>query len=54
MGGEVSYFVELENKTVIHAIDIVKLRTLKRGQKVWILIKPDYCALLPKENSQTQ
>lgn len=54
MGGEVSYFVELGNKTVIHAIDIVKLKTLKRGQKVWILIKPNYCALLPKENSPTQ
>ena len=52
MGGEVSYFVELENKTVIHAIDIAKLRPLQRGQKVWIQVKPNYCGLLPKENSQ--
>jgi len=52
MGGEVSYFVEMENKTVIHAIDIAKLRPFPRGQKVWLQVKPKYCGLLPKENSQ--
>jgi len=52
MGGEVSYFVELENKTVLHAIDIAKLRPFRRGQEVCIQVKPKYCGLLPKENSQ--
>jgi len=52
MGGEVSYFVELGNKTVLHAIDIAKLRPLQRGQKVWIQVKPKHCGLLPKEDDQ--
>ena len=52
MGGEVSYFVELENKTVLHAIGIAKLRPFRRGQDVWIHVQPKYCGLLPKGNGQ--
>ncbi len=52
MGGEVSYFVELENKTVLHAIGIAKLRPFRRGQEVWIQVQPKHCGLLPKRNDQ--
>ena len=52
MGGEVSYFVELENKTVLHAIGIAKLRPFRRGQEVWIQVQPQHCGLLPKGNDQ--
>lgn len=52
MGGEVSYFVELENKTVLHAIGIAKLRPFRRGQEVWIQVQPKHCGLLPKGNDQ--
>ncbi len=49
MGGEVSYFVELENKTVLHAIGISKLKPFQRGQEVSIQVEPRHCGLLPKE-----
>ena len=52
MGGEVSYFVELGNKTVLHAISISKLNPLRRGQVVWIQVQPKHCGLLPKGNDQ--
>ena len=50
MGGEVSYFVELENKTVLHAISISKLIPFRRGQEVSIQVQPNHCGLLPKGN----
>jgi len=50
MGGEVSYFVELKNKTVLHAISISKLTPFRRGQEVSIHVQPKYCGLLPKKN----
>jgi putative spermidine/putrescine transport system ATP-binding protein/spermidine/putrescine transport system ATP-binding protein len=50
MGGEVSYFVELENKTVLHAISISKLIPFRRGQEVSVQVQPKHCGLLPKEN----
>ena len=31
MGGEVSYFVELESGTMVHAIGIAKLRPIAQG-----------------------
>jgi len=53
MGGEVSYFVELGNKTVLHAIGISKLEPFRRGQEVSIQVQPKHCGLLPKVNDQT-
>jgi putative spermidine/putrescine transport system ATP-binding protein/spermidine/putrescine transport system ATP-binding protein len=50
MGGEVSYFVELENKTVLHAIGISKLKPYRRGQGVSIQVQPKHCGLLPRVN----
>ncbi len=49
MGGEVSYFVELENGTVIHAIGIVKTNPFRSGEAVAVTVPPRHCKLLPKE-----
>jgi spermidine/putrescine ABC transporter ATP-binding subunit len=49
MGGEVSYFVELENGTMIHVISIAKKKPFRRGENVTIQVQPNYCGLLPKE-----
>ena len=46
MGGEVSYFVELENKQVLHAISFVKRSPFKRGEEVCLKIDPYHCRLL--------
>ncbi|UCE57114.1 MAG: ABC transporter ATP-binding protein [Desulfobacterales bacterium] len=50
MGGEVSYFVELETGTVIHAIDMAKLKPFRRGEDVGIQVAPRDCSLLSKTN----
>jgi putative spermidine/putrescine transport system ATP-binding protein/spermidine/putrescine transport system ATP-binding protein len=49
MGGEVSYFVELENGTVIHVIKIATLHPLRRGEEVTIQMPPKDCSLLHQE-----
>jgi len=46
MGGEVSYFVELESKQVLHAISFVKRSPFKRGEEVCMQIDPYHCRLL--------
>ena len=46
MGGEVSYFVELENKQVLHAISFVKRSPFKRGEEVCMKVDPYHCRLL--------
>jgi spermidine/putrescine transport system ATP-binding protein len=46
MGGEVSYFVELESKQVLHAISFVKRSPFKRGEEVFMKIDPYHCRLL--------
>ncbi|MBW1979174.1 MAG: ABC transporter ATP-binding protein [Deltaproteobacteria bacterium] len=50
MGGEVSYFVELANRAVLHVINISKAEPFKRGQEVVVHIPPKHCGLLHKEN----
>lgn len=50
MGGEVSYFVELSNKTVLHVIDMSKARPFKQGQEVTIHVPPKQCGLLPRKD----
>ena len=47
MGGEVSYFIELEGGLSIHVISIVNLRALKIGDKVVVDVAPRHCGLLP-------
>jgi putative spermidine/putrescine transport system ATP-binding protein/spermidine/putrescine transport system ATP-binding protein len=49
MGGEVSYFVELENGTVIHVIKIATLHPFRRGEEVTIQVPPRDCGLLNRE-----
>ncbi|MFO7749171.1 MAG: ABC transporter ATP-binding protein [Desulfobacteraceae bacterium] len=46
MGGEVSYFVELDNHETIHIISFVKRTPFKRGEKVYIKADPLNCRLL--------
>lgn len=46
MGGEVSYFVELDNKRVIHTINFVKRSPYRRGDEVFVKVNPDNCRLL--------
>ncbi|MGD9135577.1 MAG: ABC transporter ATP-binding protein [Desulfobacterales bacterium] len=52
MGGEVSYFVELENGTMVHAIGIAKLRPLRKGTSIQVHVAPRHCGLL-KVDQQT-
>jgi putative spermidine/putrescine transport system ATP-binding protein/spermidine/putrescine transport system ATP-binding protein len=46
MGGEVSYFVELESGTVVHAIGLAKLRPMPKGTSVQVHVAPRHCGLL--------
>lgn len=48
MGGEVSYFVELENGTMVHAIGIAKLNPIKKGVSVRVHAAPRHCGLLKR------
>jgi putative spermidine/putrescine transport system ATP-binding protein/spermidine/putrescine transport system ATP-binding protein len=48
MGGEVSYFVELESGTVIHAIELATLNPYRRGETVTVFVAPRHCGLLHK------
>jgi putative spermidine/putrescine transport system ATP-binding protein/spermidine/putrescine transport system ATP-binding protein len=50
MGGEISYFVELENGTILHVIHMIKSKPIARGEKVSIQVLPEHCGLLRKEN----
>jgi ABC-type Fe3+/spermidine/putrescine transport system ATPase subunit len=46
MGGEVSYFVELENGTMVHAIGIAKLNPIRKGAAIRVHVAPRHCGLL--------
>jgi len=46
MGGEVSYFVELENGTMVHAIGIAKLKPMRKGASIRVHVAPRHCGLL--------
>jgi putative spermidine/putrescine transport system ATP-binding protein/spermidine/putrescine transport system ATP-binding protein len=46
MGGEVSYFVELESGTMVHAIGIAKLRPMRKGTSIRVHVAPRHCGLL--------
>ena len=52
MGGEISYFVELENATLLHAITIVKGRPMRTGEEVSIHVPPRFCRLLHKSSGE--
>ncbi len=46
MGGEVSYFVELPSKQVLHVINFVKRSPFRRGDSVFVQVDPYHCRLL--------
>ena len=46
MGGEVSYYVELEDKSVLHIISFTRRVPLKRNDEVCISINPADCRLI--------
>ncbi len=46
MGGEVSYFVELPSRQVLHVISFVKRAPFNKGDEVFIKIDPYHCRLL--------
>ena len=48
MGGEISYFVELENGTMLHVINLVITKSFRKGEEVLIQVAPVHCRLLPK------
>ncbi len=50
MGGEVSYYVQLENDSVVHVIGFARRTALKREEKVYITVDPEDCRLIPLEN----
>jgi putative spermidine/putrescine transport system ATP-binding protein/spermidine/putrescine transport system ATP-binding protein len=52
MGGEISYFVELENGTMLHVINLVLSKSLQRGEEVAVQVDPVHCRLLPKERTE--
>jgi spermidine/putrescine transport system ATP-binding protein len=49
MGGEVSYFVELESGTVVHIIGIAKLNPFRKGERIRVHVAPRHCGLLQTE-----
>lgn len=46
MGGEVSYFVALENEQVMHVINLVKRSPFRIGDMVLMRVDPENCRLL--------
>ena len=46
MGGEVSYFVELPSKQVLHVINFVKRSPFRRGESVFVQADPYHCRFL--------
>lgn len=48
MGGEVSYFIELESRQVLHVISFVKRSPFRRGDRVLMRVDPANCRLLKK------
>ena len=50
MGGEVSYFVDLENTgEELHVISMMRSRVFEVGEELRITVDPDFCRLLPRE-----
>jgi putative spermidine/putrescine transport system ATP-binding protein/spermidine/putrescine transport system ATP-binding protein len=51
MGGEVSYFIDLEGtSTEIHVISMMRTRLYNVGDEMTISVRPEFCRLLNREN----
>ena len=46
MGGEANYYVELEDKSLLHVISFVRRVPLQRNDEVYIRINPEDCRLI--------
>jgi len=51
MGGEVSYFVEMENRNEVHVISMMRTRIYELGDEVCVQFAPQHCHLIPAEDS---
>lgn len=49
MGGEVSYFIRLNNDREIHVISMMRTRIYQIGDDVCIQVSPHHCHLIPHE-----
>jgi putative spermidine/putrescine transport system ATP-binding protein/spermidine/putrescine transport system ATP-binding protein len=49
MGGEVSYFVEMENRNEIHVISMMRTRIYDLGDEVCVQFSPHHCHLISEE-----
>jgi ABC-type Fe3+/spermidine/putrescine transport system ATPase subunit len=48
MGGEVSYFIQVENTdTELHVISMMRTRPYDVGEELTIKVQPEFCRLLP-------
>ncbi|WP_028574884.1 ABC transporter ATP-binding protein [Desulfonatronovibrio hydrogenovorans] len=54
MGGEVSYFVDLEGGLSIHVISIVNITALKIGDRVVVDVAPRHCGLLSAQKAGSE
>ena len=54
MGGEASYFVELNTGTMVHVINLTRVQPFRPGDEVTIHTPPHSCRLLHKEHSSRQ
>jgi len=50
MGGEVSYFIELESDREIHVISMMRTRIYTVGEAVSVEVSPHHCHLIAREN----
>jgi len=51
MGGEVNYFVEIGEGSLVHVIDISKSAPFRKGENVWLRVSPQQCGLLRVEDN---
>jgi len=49
MGGEVSYFIEMETGREIHIISMMRTRLYNIGEEVSVQVAPHHCHLIPME-----
>jgi len=49
MGGEVSYFIEMETGREIHIISMMRTRLYNVGESVSVQVAPHHCHLIPME-----
>jgi putative spermidine/putrescine transport system ATP-binding protein/spermidine/putrescine transport system ATP-binding protein len=51
MGGEVSYFINLDTGTEVHVISMMRTIPFKIGDELTIVVPPHHCGLLPRKEA---